>query len=141
MSLASQRLHSRGLRSCVSLDVVVMNRFTFLLTVIVVAGGFLDPASASSRGPRAQLVAAPKPVYPAAAIERRIVGNGQFRLNMDFDTGRPVGIVILKSTGSPLLDRATVDALSRWRAVPGGIRRIDLPVFFRLTSRGPSVEF
>ena len=119
-----------------------MKRLAMLLAVIVSAAEFVHSASARpSPGARAQLLAAPKPIYPEAAIQRRIVGHGQFRLNMDIETGKPMGIAILKSTGSPLLDRAAIKALSQWRAVPGGIRRIELPISFQMTSRGASVAF
>jgi protein TonB len=91
--------------------------------------------------PRARMLAVPKPIYPAAAVQRRIEGRGQFRIDMDFDTGKPLRVIVVKSTGSALLDDAAVKALQQWRAAPGAIRVINLPFVFRLTPRGPSVKF
>jgi TonB family protein len=91
--------------------------------------------------PRAKMLAIPKPVYPAAAIQRRVEGRGEFQIDMDFSTGKPLRVVVVKSTGSSLLDDAAVKALQQWRAAPGTIRVIHLPLVFRLTSRGPSVGF
>ena len=91
--------------------------------------------------PRAKMLAAPKPVCPAAAVQRRVEGRGEFRIDMEFSTGKPLRVAIVKSTGSSLLDDAAVKSLQQWRAAPGTIRVIHLPLVFRLTSRGPSVAF
>jgi len=87
------------------------------------------------------MLAVPKPIYPPAAIQSRVQGSGQFRIEMDYKTGKPSRVLIVTSTGSPLLDNAAVAAFRRWRAAPGTIRVINLPLFFRLTSRGPDIQF
>jgi TonB family protein len=98
-------------------------------------------ADIACAAPHAKMLAAPKPLYPAAAVQRRVEGRGEFRIDMDFSTGKSVRVVVVKSTGSSLLDDAAVKALQQWRAAPGTIRVIHLPLVFRLSARGPSVAF
>jgi TonB family protein len=60
---------------------------------------------------------------------------------MDYKTGKPLRVVVVNSTGSPLLDNAAVAALRQWRAAPGTVRVINLPVFFRVKAGRPSIQF
>jgi protein TonB len=75
-----------------------------------------EPASAASPDPSAepQVVYAPPPVYPHHALRRRWQGSVLCSL-----TVRPDGTVaraeVLESSGHPTLDRATLEALRRWR--------------------------
>lgn len=112
-----------------------------LLGFLMLTGTIAAAPRPDSRGPRARMLAAPMPVYPEAAIRQQVTGRGVFRIDMDMETGRPLRVVALQSTGSPLLDRAAVQGLRQWRAAAGTVRTIQLPLVFRLTARGPSVRF
>jgi periplasmic protein TonB len=104
---------------------------------VAAAGG-----AASSLGdgpPRYRLGAAstPAPGYPYQARKRGAEGRVVLRLEVGAD-GRVTAVSIHESSGHDVLDRAAVEALSRWRldpAVAGGrpaAAQILVPVRFRL---------
>jgi TonB family protein len=109
--------------------------------LLAFAGAIAAAPKPAAEAPRARLLAAPKPVYPPEAVRQRVEGVGQFRIDMDFSTGKPTRVVVVKSTGSILLDNAAVAALRQWRAAPGAIRVINLPLVFRVSRGQPSVDF
>jgi TonB family protein len=113
----------------------LMTRLQFILLSLLLVSGI------ASGAPPAKMLSVPKPVYPKVAIQRHIQGRGLFRIYMDITTGKPLRTEIVKSTGSPLLDDAALSALRQWRAAPGTIRVINLPVTFTLSSNGASVSF
>ena len=78
------------------------------------------------------MLAMPRPKYPYEARARHITGRGMYEILMDTKSGMVTRVVVVQSTGSKLLDEAAVDAFSRWRARPGKISRIRLPVNFTL---------
>jgi TonB family protein len=80
--------------------------------------------------PKAKLLAAPRPVKTREASLRHLAGSGIFLLQLDITNGRVTSIAIQKSTGQPLLDECAVKALRQWRAAPGALRTIRLPVIF-----------
>ncbi len=49
---------------------------------------------------------------------------------IDFKTGKVADVLILKSTGSDVLDREAIFALRRWRFKPGKARTVDMPITF-----------
>jgi TonB family protein len=102
-----------------------MKRF-FLLSLLVVTAWCATAASP----PKAKLLAAPRPVKTREASSRHLAGAGIFVLQLDMATGRVRSIAIQKSTGQPLLDQCAVKALQQWRAAPGTVRTINLPVIF-----------
>ena len=59
-------------------------------------------------------------------------GSGVFELRIRKDGGVS-GIVITKSTGEPLLDRAAMRALIRYRFKPGVFRRVYEPIDYTVT--------
>jgi TonB family protein len=72
--------------------------------------------------------------YPYAAAARHIQGSGLFRISLDLNTGFVSKVTVIQSTGSPMLDSYTTDALHRWRWKPGRWREIDVPMTFRIGS-------
>jgi len=76
------------------------------------------------------MVTMPAPEYPAEARAKHISGAGVFDVIVRTETGVVTDVKILRSTGSQLLDNAAVKALSRWRARPGKISHIKVPVNF-----------
>ena len=64
------------------------------------------------------LLYAIRPEYPYEMRHRGVTGKGDFLLRFDYDTGHLQEIHIAKSTGSPMLDKYTVDSLKHWKAKP-----------------------
>jgi TonB family protein len=102
-----------------------MKRFR-LFSLLLITAYFAIAANP----PKAKLLAAPRPVKTGEASSRHLAGAGMFVLLLDMASGRVKSIVIQKSTGQPLLDECAVKALRQWRAAPGTVRTITLPVIF-----------
>jgi TonB family protein len=78
------------------------------------------------------MVSMPRPEYPLEARRKLIVGRGVYQLILRSETGAVTRVTVLQSTGSNILDAAAVKALSHWRARPGRISRMQVPVTFSL---------
>lgn len=74
----------------------------------------------------------PKPEYPLAARARGVTGYGVFHIWFHQETGVPDHIDIVRSTGSKLLDDAAVAGLRRWRAKPGRVSHMKVPITFSM---------
>ena len=70
--------------------------------------------------------------YPAEARARHIGGHGLFDIWFRVETGVATRVIVLRSTGSKVLDDAAVKGLSRWRAKPGKVSHMHIPVNFVL---------
>ncbi len=75
----------------------------------------------------------PSPEYPRAAIEQHQEGLVTLALTVD-DSGRITDIQVKSTSGSPLLDRHTLDFVQRhWTIPPGqGTRHYEVPIRYRL---------
>lgn len=93
----------------------------------IATGRIMQPGSV-----KALTLYAPRPVYPYEARRERITGSGIAELTVD-----PAGSVteagMAQSTGSMILDKATLDAFLRWRFKSGAASNIRVPVTFTLT--------
>lgn len=82
----------------------------------------------------------PAPVYPPAAVRDGIEGLVEVEIAVDSD-GRPTDVLVVKTSGSKLLDEAALDAAKRWHFSPaesnlGPIRsKVVVPVRFALSGR------
>jgi TonB family protein len=81
---------------------------------------------------RVLMLMMPRPKYPYEARARHIIGRGMYDIRMDTKSGLVTRVVVVQSTGSKVLDEAAVDAFSKWRARPGKISHIRVPVNFTL---------
>jgi protein TonB len=88
---------------------------------------------AGSRNPRASALSAPRPEYPYEARSRHIMGSGVANLTVDPTSGLVVGATMEKSTGSQILDNATLSAFRRWRFKPGTPSMVRIPITYNLT--------
>ena len=70
---------------------------------------------------------APAPHVPAEARAKHLAGSGVCVLYIR-DDGTVSRAMMLKSTGQPLLDKASIDAFSRWRFIPGSIKKVKIPI-------------
>lgn len=69
------------------------------------------------------------PDYPYEARLSRLVGKGQYELQVA-RAGAVTKVVVLKSSGVRMLDQAAVTAFGAWRFKPGIFQRIQIPVIW-----------
>lgn len=99
-------------------------------------------ARVESQSPKkALMLVAPRPEYPPEASVRHTRGCGKFQIDMDAKTGAALKVHALQSTGHPALDRAAVSAFMKWRAKPGSIEHVVIPVCFDFRSGKPTVSY
>ena len=75
---------------------------------------------------------APRPAYPYEARRGGITGSGIAELTVNPDAGIVIEARMAQSTGSAILDNATVETLRRWRFKPGVAENIDVPITYTL---------
>jgi TonB family protein len=76
------------------------------------------------------MLSMPKPAYPPEALARRITGSGLYEVTFNIKTGAATGVSVVESTHSRILDDAAMRALSGWRARPGQVSRMRVPLTF-----------
>jgi TonB family protein len=64
---------------------------------------------------------------------RNAKGDGLYRLDINLKTGRVTQIRIMKSSGSAVLDSASIRAFSRWVFTPGKWSAMIIPTTVRVT--------
>jgi protein TonB len=72
------------------------------------------------------------PVYPPIALSARVEGTVILEATLD-ETGAVRDVRVLKSI--PLLDRAAIDAVMRWRYSPTRLNGVAVPVVMNITVR------
>jgi TonB family protein len=127
---------SSGVETSLNISDGYMKR-TLLITFCIVITTLSAPAQSSD----AALISAPRPDYPEEASTRHVFGCGLYQIDIDFKTGAVSKVEVLKSAGHPLLNRAAVDGLLRWRAKAGGVRFVKLPVCFEPRAGKPTVTY
>ncbi len=78
-------------------------------------------------------ITAPRPEYPYEARRQRATGSGVALLAIDAGTGSVTDVRMLRSTGNPVLDNATISGLRRWRFRPGTVSIVQTPITYTLT--------
>jgi TonB family protein len=76
---------------------------------------------------------APRPAYPYEARRGQITGSGVAELTVNSGIGSVIDVRMAQSTGSVILDMATVEALRKWRFKPGVAANIQVPITYTLT--------
>jgi TonB family protein len=74
----------------------------------------------------------PYPKYPVGVARQHLRGRGLFRLTFDQKTGLVAEAKVLKSTGHVILNELAAKALLQWRARPGAVTSLNVPVDFEL---------
>ncbi len=69
---------------------------------------------------------------------RYVTRQGLVRIFVD-ERGRVSEVKILHSTGQRRFDEGAVDAFLRWRAKPGPVREVDMPLTFVMLGKKPPV--
>lgn len=90
-------------------------------------------SSATFNSLKGLAIGAPRPEYPYEARRQRTTGSGAAVLTVDPTGGNVIDVRMSQSTGSPILDNATVSALRRWRFKPDNVTTIQVPITFTLT--------
>jgi TonB family protein len=79
------------------------------------------------------LLYAPYPKYPVDLVRRGTRGHGLFRLSFDSKTGRVTEVKVLNSTGYVILNEFAAKTLLQWKARPGAISSLRVPITFQAT--------
>ncbi|MGH8094525.1 MAG: TonB family protein, partial [Chthoniobacterales bacterium] len=88
------------------------------------------------------IISSPKPEYPYEAREQRLSGAGVAIVRIDRATGTVVRVVMYISTRQPILDRSTVEALSRWKFRPGTpFKAVEIPITYTIDGGAYGVGF
>ena len=75
---------------------------------------------------------APRPAYPYEARRGGITGSGVAQLTINPEVGNVTEARMAQSTGSAVLDKATVETLRQWRFKPGIPWNVDVPITYTL---------
>ncbi len=59
--------------------------------------------------------------------------------SLSTSAGKVTEVKILHSTGQRRFDEGAVDAFLRWRAKPGLVREVDMPLTFAMLGKKPPV--
>lgn len=89
--------------------------------------------AANAGSVKALTLSAPKPSYPYEARRGGVTGSGIAQLTVNSASGDVTDARMSQSTGSAILDSATVGALRRWRFKPGVASSVDVPITYALT--------
>lgn len=93
--------------------------------------GASGPVSMSSA--KARAVFSPRPEYPYEARRQKKTGSGVCVLTIDTASGSVTDASMAQSTGTPILDNATVSAFKRWRFQPNAFTKVRVPITYTLT--------
>src|SRR6476646_5851076 len=72
-------------------------------------------------------LASPGPPYPEAAQKAKMTGSGFYELRIN-KAGTITSVVIVKSSGNDVLDKAATTTFRRWRFKPGIFTSVRIPV-------------
>jgi TonB family protein len=75
-------------------------------------------------------ITAPLPDYPYEAKRRNLAGSGICVVTVDTATGTVTNASMVQSTGSPLLDKLTIQTFKSWRFKPGTVSQVRVPISY-----------
>jgi TonB family protein len=78
---------------------------------------------------------APAPDIPPNVLAQCPVGHGSFAIDIDYRSGMPDGVRVVKSTGCTAIDNAVMAALRKWCFLPHAFRKVIVPVNFDFRKR------
>ena len=76
---------------------------------------------------------APRPNYPYEARRGSVTGSGVAELAVNPGSGAVIDAHMSQSTGSAILDHATLETLRRWRFKPGVASSVAVPITYTLS--------
>ena len=88
------------------------------------------PVPVSLSVAQSMAITAPLPDYPYEAKRRNLTGSGICVVTVDTATGTVTNATMFQSTGSPLLDKITIQTFKSWRFKPGTVSQIRVPISY-----------
>lgn len=76
------------------------------------------------------LIAHPLPEYPSEAREPRAEGKGDYLITFNPRTGVAQEVLVVRSAGYTVLDRAAINSLRQWKVKPKTVERVHVPITF-----------
>lgn len=94
------------------------------------AASISAPVPMSLSVAQSMAVSAPLPEYPYEAKRRNLTGSGTCIVTVDTATGTVTNATMFQSTGSPLLDKLTIQTFKSWRFKPGTVSQVRVPISY-----------
>src|SRR5215208_681525 len=88
------------------------------------------PVPVSLSVAQSMAITAPLPEYPYEAKRRNLTGSGICVVTVDTATGTVSNATMSQSTGSPLLDKVSIQTFKGWRFKPGTVSEIRVPISY-----------
>ena len=88
------------------------------------------PVPVSLSVAQSMAITAPLPDYPYEAKRRNLTGSGICVVTVDSATGTVTSATMFQSTGSPLLDKLTIQTFKSWRFKPGTVSEVRVPISY-----------
>ena len=94
------------------------------------AASISEPVPVSLSVAQSMAITAPLPDYTYEMKRRNLTGNGICVVTVDPATGTVTNATMFQSTGSPLLDKITIQTFKSWRFKPGTVSQVRLPISY-----------
>ena len=94
------------------------------------AASISAPVPVSLSVAQSMAITAPLPDYPYEAKRRNLTGSGTCVVTVDTATGTVTNATMFQSTGSPLLDKLTIQTFKSWRFKPGTVSQVRVPISY-----------
>ncbi len=88
------------------------------------------PVSLSLSVAQSMAITAPLPEYTYEMKRRNLTGSGICVVTVDPATGTVTNATMFQSTGSPLLDKITIQTFKSWRFKPGTVSQVRVPISY-----------
>src|ERR1044071_4459079 len=88
------------------------------------------PTEQASSPEEPAVVTVPLPEYTYEMKRRNLSGNGVCVVTVDSATGTVLGATMFPSTGSPVLDKLTIQTFKSWRFKPGSVSQVRIPITY-----------
>ena len=75
-------------------------------------------------------ITAPLPDYTYEMRRRNLAGSGVCLVTVDPATGTVTKATMFQSTGSPPLDKITIQTFKSWRFKPGTVSQVRIPISY-----------
>ena len=89
-----------------------------------------EPLPVSLSVAQSMAITAPLPEYTYEMKRRNLSGSGVCVVTVDPATGTVTDASMFRSTGNPLLDKATTQTFKSWRFKPGTVSRVRVPISY-----------
>ena len=94
------------------------------------AASISAPVPVSLSVAQSMAITAPLPDYPYEMKRRNLTGSGVCVVTVDTATGTVTNATMFQSTGSPLLDKLTIQTFKSWRFKPGTVSQVRVPISY-----------